>query len=66
MNSAGGGVASLYNITLLSNPTIYNPPIGMLDLQQVDKLTLFLDRDGVINHEKKESYISIRDEFKFL
>jgi len=38
----------------------------MLDLQQVDKSwTLFLDRDGVINHEKKESYILNWGEFKF-
>ena len=27
--------------------------------------TLFLDRDGVINHEKKEDYIRNWSEFKF-
>lgn len=27
--------------------------------------TLFLDRDGVLNHEKKEEYIRNRTEFKF-
>lgn len=38
----------------------------MLDLQRIDKSwTLFLDRDGVINHEKKEDYIYNWDEFKF-
>lgn len=35
-------------------------------LQQIDKnWTLFLDRDGVINHEKKEDYILNWQEFKF-
>ncbi len=38
----------------------------MLDLAQVDKSwTLFLDRDGVLNHEKKEDYILHWDEFRF-
>jgi histidinol-phosphate phosphatase family protein len=38
----------------------------MLHLHQIDKSwTLFLDRDGVINHEKKESYILNWAEFKF-
>jgi D-glycero-D-manno-heptose 1,7-bisphosphate phosphatase len=38
----------------------------MLDLRQIDKSwTLFLDRDGVINHEKKEDYIYNYDEFVF-
>lgn len=38
----------------------------MLDLQRIDKTwTLFLDRDGVINHEKKEDYIYNWDEFRF-
>jgi len=38
----------------------------MLDLKEVDKSwTLFLDRDGVINHEKKDGYILNRDEFVF-
>lgn len=37
-----------------------------LDLKVVDKSwTLFLDRDGVINHEKKEDYILNWNEFKF-
>lgn len=32
----------------------------------IDKTwTLFLDRDGVLNHEKKEEYIRNRNEFKF-
>jgi len=35
-------------------------------LSQIDKSwTLFLDRDGVINHEKKEDYVLNWSEFKF-
>jgi D-glycero-D-manno-heptose 1,7-bisphosphate phosphatase len=38
----------------------------MLDLQSIDKTwTLFLDRDGVLNHEKKEDYILNWNEFRF-
>ena len=38
-----------------------------LDLKQVDNnWTLFLDRDGVINHEKFEEYILHKGEFRFL
>jgi D-glycero-D-manno-heptose 1,7-bisphosphate phosphatase/D-glycero-alpha-D-manno-heptose 1-phosphate guanylyltransferase len=38
----------------------------MLDLTQIDKgWTLFLDRDGVINHEKHLDYIHTWDEFTF-
>jgi D-glycero-alpha-D-manno-heptose 1-phosphate guanylyltransferase len=37
-----------------------------LDLKAVDKdWTIFLDRDGVINHEKKNEYILNRTEFIF-
>lgn len=37
-----------------------------LDLSTVDKSwTLFIDRDGVINHEKKEDYILNWEEFRF-
>jgi len=37
-----------------------------LDLKHIDKSwTLFLDRDGVINHEKKEDYILNWEEFRF-
>jgi len=39
------------------------PPI---DLSTIDKSwTLFIDRDGVINHEKKEDYILNWEEFRF-
>ncbi|MBS1670460.1 MAG: phosphatase, partial [Bacteroidetes bacterium] len=38
----------------------------MISLQTIDKnFTLFIDRDGVINHEKKEDYILNWNEFKF-
>ena len=37
-----------------------------LDLKKIDSdWTLFLDRDGVINYEKKEEYILNKGEFKF-
>lgn len=39
----------------------------MLDLHSIDKSwTLFLDRDGVINYEKKGDYVLSWEEFKFL
>lgn len=38
----------------------------MFELKNIDtSWTLFLDRDGVINHEKKMDYILNWDEFKF-
>ena len=38
----------------------------MLDLSLIDKSwTLFLDRDGVINHEKYQDYVYSYDEFVF-
>lgn len=38
----------------------------MLDLSQINNSwTLFLDRDGVINHEKYQDYVYNYDEFKF-
>ncbi len=37
-----------------------------LDLKSIDKSwTIFIDRDGVINHEKKEDYILNWEEFRF-
>ena len=44
------------------SPKAYN----MLDLQQINpSWTLFLDRDGVINHEKEADYVYNYDEFIF-
>ncbi len=38
----------------------------MIDLKDIDKTwTLFIDRDGVINHEKKDDYIRNWNEFRF-
>ena len=38
----------------------------MIDLTEIDNTwTLFLDRDGVINHEKHQDYIHTWDEFNF-
>lgn len=38
----------------------------MLNLKQINKnWTLFLDRDGVLNHDKHQSYIFNYGEFKF-
>jgi len=38
----------------------------VLNLKAIDKSwTIFIDRDGVINHEKKEDYIKNWDEFRF-
>ncbi len=38
----------------------------MIDLSKIDKAwTLFLDRDGVINHEKHKDYIHTWNEFVF-
>ncbi len=38
----------------------------MIDLKKIDSTwTLFLDRDGVINHEKHLDYIYTWEEFKF-
>jgi D-glycero-D-manno-heptose 1,7-bisphosphate phosphatase len=38
----------------------------MIELKNIDKSwTLFLDRDGVINHEKHKDYIHTWDEFVF-
>ncbi len=37
-----------------------------MDLKEIDNSwTLFIDRDGVINHEKKEDYILNKEEFQF-
>ena len=38
----------------------------MIPLQQIDKSwTVFLDRDGVINEEKRDNYIHKWEEFRF-
>lgn len=38
----------------------------MLDLRKIDRSwTLFLDRDGVINHEKHQDYVYSYPEFRF-
>jgi D-glycero-D-manno-heptose 1,7-bisphosphate phosphatase len=38
----------------------------MIDLKAIDNSwTLFLDRDGVINHEKHQEYVHTWEEFKF-
>jgi D-glycero-D-manno-heptose 1,7-bisphosphate phosphatase len=38
----------------------------MINLNEIDNTwTLFLDRDGVINHEKHKDYIHTWDEFRF-
>jgi len=38
----------------------------MIDLTAIDKTwTLFLDRDGVINHEKHQQYVHTWEEFNF-
>jgi D-glycero-D-manno-heptose 1,7-bisphosphate phosphatase/D-glycero-alpha-D-manno-heptose 1-phosphate guanylyltransferase len=38
----------------------------MINLKNIDKTwTLFLDRDGVINHEKHQDYIHVWNEFVF-
>jgi len=38
----------------------------MTDWKLIDKTwTLFIDRDGVVNHEKKEDYILNKEEFQF-
>ncbi|MHA4811227.1 HAD-IIIA family hydrolase [Flavitalea flava] len=41
------------------------PPSGDKGVSWGDDWTLFLDRDGVINHEKEESYIFNYSEFAF-
>jgi histidinol phosphatase-like enzyme len=39
----------------------------MLDLKSINKSwTIFLDRDGVINHEKYMDYVYSYDEFLFM
>ena len=54
------GIPEDYN---RANNEFIQPP---LDLKAIDKSwTLFIDRDGVINHEKKEDYILNWQEFRF-
>lgn len=46
--------------------TLLSLSLTMLNFNNIDKSwTLFLDRDGVINHEKKADYILNWKEFKF-
>jgi len=38
----------------------------MFSIESIDQsYTLFLDRDGVINHEKNEDYVRNWEEFEF-
>ncbi|MFZ1263349.1 MAG: HAD-IIIA family hydrolase [Chitinophagaceae bacterium] len=54
------GIPEDYN---RANKELANPP---LDLKTIDNSwTIFIDRDGVINHEKKEDYILNPGEFRF-
>lgn len=39
------------------------PPFRLSDIDK--SWTIFIDRDGVINHEKKDGYILNREEFRF-
>jgi len=52
-------------ILLHINTKSQSPAQSMLDLNKIDKTwTLFLDRDGVLNHDKVGSYIFNVSEFK--
>ena len=54
------GIPEDYN---RANKELANPP---LDLKTIDNSwTIFIDRDGVINHEKKEDYVLNPGEFRF-
>ena len=57
--NSGNAITVIFVVIIYMNTEI-------TDWKKIDKSwTLFIDRDGVINHEKKEDYILHKDEFEF-